>query len=59
MSCLEGPGEHLPPDRSRKSEYTRFILDGRLDVDDANRAWMTAFMDAHGLSEDVLRVGED
>lgn len=55
---VEGPGEHLAPDRSRKSEYTRFTLDGRLDVDDANREWMKAFMGEHGLDEDVLSVGE-
>jgi hypothetical protein len=55
---VEGPGGHLAPDRSRKSEYTRFILDGRLDIDDANREWMKTFMEAHGLDEDVLSVGE-
>ena len=56
---VEGPGEHLAPDRSRTSDYTRFTLDGRLDVDDANREWMKAFMGEHGLDEDVLSVGED
>jgi ribonuclease Z len=55
---VEGPAEHLEPDRTRKSEYSRFILDGRLDVDEANRAWVTAFMEAQGLDEDVLTVGE-
>ena len=55
--ALSRPGE-LEPDRTRASEYSRFILDGRLDVEEANRAWMTAFMEAHGLDEDVLTVGE-
>jgi hypothetical protein len=48
----------LAPDRSRKSEYTKFTLDGRLDVDDVNQEWMEPFMDAHGLTDDDLGVGE-
>lgn len=55
---VAGPGEELAPDPSRKSEYTKFVLDGRLDVDDANRAWMQAFMKEHGLTSDDLHVGE-
>ena len=55
---VEGPGEKLAPDRTRESEYTEFTLDGRLDVDEVNREWMEQFMDAHGLSEDDLSVGE-
>ncbi len=55
---VEGPGEKLEPDRSRKPEYTKFTLDGRLDVDDVNREWMEPFMDAHGLTKDDLSVGE-
>jgi ribonuclease Z len=55
---VEGPGEKLAPDRSRKSEYTKFTLDGRLDVDDVNQEWMEPFMDAHGLTDDDLGVGE-
>jgi ribonuclease Z len=54
---VEGPGEHLKPDLTRKSEYTQFILDGRLDVDDANRHWKEAFMKAHGLTAEDLEVG--
>jgi ribonuclease Z len=55
---VAGPGEELAPDRSRASEYTTFVLDGRLDVDDANRGWMQAFMAKHGLTPDDLKVGE-
>jgi len=55
---VEGPGEALAPDRSRESEYTKFTLDGRLDVDDVNREWMEAFMKEHGLTKDDLSVGE-
>ena len=36
---VEGPSEKLAPDPSRASEYTQFILDGRLDVDKANAQW--------------------
>ncbi|MBW8060749.1 MAG: MBL fold metallo-hydrolase [Solirubrobacterales bacterium] len=55
---VEGLGEKLDPDRSRKSEYTKFTLDGRLDVDDVNREWMEPFMDDHDLTSDDLGVGE-
>ena len=55
---VEGPGEKLAPDRSRESEYTKFTLEGRLDVDDVNQEWMEPFMDAHGLTKDDLSVGE-
>ncbi len=53
-----GPGAELAPDRSRASEYTDYILAGRLDVDDVNRAWKEAFMAEHGLTDADLNVGE-
>ena len=55
---VEGPGEKLQPDRSRKSEYTQSTLDGRLDVDDVNQEWKRRFMDANGLTDEDLDVGE-
>jgi hypothetical protein len=54
---VEGPGEHLAPDRSRASEYTDFILNGRLDVDEANAQWSKKFMEENGLTPDDLKVG--
>jgi len=54
---VEGPGEHLAPDRSRASEYTDFILGGRLDVIEANAQWSKKFMEENGLTEEDLKVG--
>jgi hypothetical protein len=54
---VEGPGEHLPPDRSRASEYTEFILGGRLNVDEANAQWSKEFMERNGLTAEDLKVG--
>lgn len=55
---VEGPGEELAPDPSRASEYTQFILDGRLDVDEANARWVQEFMARTGLTaEDLARGG--
>jgi ribonuclease Z len=55
---VEGPGEALAPDPNRASEYTQFILDGRLDVDEANARWVQEFMARNGLTaEDLARGG--
>jgi ribonuclease Z len=54
---VEGPSEHLAPDPNRASEYTQFILDGRLDVDEANAHWMKDFMSRTGLSAEDLAKG--
>ena len=54
---VEGPSENLAPDRSRASEYTQFILDGRLDVDKSNAQWIKEFMDRTGLTVEDLEVG--
>jgi len=54
---VEGPGEQLAPDRSRASEYTDFILGGRLDVNEANAQWSKKFMEENGLTEEDLKVG--
>ena len=51
---VAGPSEHLAPDPNRASEYTQFILDGRLDVDKANAHWMKEFMARTGLSAEDL-----
>lgn len=52
---VESPGKKLAPDRSRKSEYTKFTLDGALDVSDVNAQWMKIFMQEHGLTENDLK----
>ncbi len=52
---VESPGQKLAPDRSRKSEYTKFTLDGALDVSDVNAHWMKVFMEEHGLTEEDIR----
>ena len=55
---VDGPGEKLAPDPTRASEYTKFILDGALDVDEANAAWVKDFMARTGLTaEDLARGG--
>ena len=54
---VPGPGGMLAPDRSRKSEYTDFINQGRLDVDDVNKAWLEKFMKENGLTSEDLKAG--
>ena len=55
---VPGPGMAPAPDRSRKSEYTEFILKGRYDTDDAEALWLPKFMEENGLTEKDLSVGE-
>ena len=55
---VDGPGEKLAPDPNRASEYTQFILDGRLDVDEAKAQWVREFMARNGLSAEDLGLGE-
>ncbi len=55
---VPGPGKAPPPDRSRKSEYTQFILQGRFDTSDVDGLWLKKFMKEHGLTEQDLKVGE-
>ncbi len=55
---VPGPNRPLPPDRSRKSEYTKFVLDGRFDTSDVDGTWLKSFMKDYGLTEDDLSVGE-
>ncbi|MHC4946193.1 MAG: guanitoxin biosynthesis MBL fold metallo-hydrolase GntH [Planctomycetota bacterium] len=55
---VEGPGEKLAPDRTRKSEYTPFILQGNLDMTDVNKSWADKFMKEHGLSPDILKADQ-
>lgn len=43
-------------DLSRASEYTEFILKGRLDVDLANARWSKEFMQRNGSTAEDLRV---
>ena len=45
------------PDRTRKSEYTQFILDGKFDTSDVDGPWLKKFMKEHGLTEDDLKAG--
>ena len=54
---VDGPGEELAPDPTRASEYTQYILDGRLDVDEANAHWVKEFMARTGLTEEDLKAG--
>jgi ribonuclease Z len=54
---VPGPGGKLAPDRSRKSEYTDFINQGRLDVDDVNKAWLEKFMKENNLNPEDLKAG--
>ena len=51
------PGKELAPDRSRKPEVTKFINDGRLDVNDVNKDWMQEFMKEHNLSQKDVSLG--
>jgi ribonuclease Z len=51
---VEAPGKKLAPDRTRKSEYTQLILEGALDMTDANKGWADEFMQENGLSPDIL-----
>ncbi len=55
---VPGPGKPLSPDLSRKSEYTKFVVDGRFDTGDVNDAWLKDFMKKHNLTEKDLTVGE-
>ena len=55
---VPGPNRAPAPDRSRKSEYTKFILDGAFDTDDVNAEWLKAFMQKHGLTEEDLKAGQ-
>ena len=54
---VDGPGEKLAPDPTRASEYTQFILDGALDVDEANARWVKEFMARTGLTAEDLERG--
>jgi ribonuclease Z len=54
---VPGPEQKLAPDRSRKSEYTDFTNQGRLDVDDVNKSWLEEFMKENGLTAEDLKAG--
>ena len=54
---VPGPGRPLPPDRTRKSEYTPFTLQGRFDTSDVDGAWLKKFMEEYGLTADDLKLG--
>jgi ribonuclease Z len=55
---VPGPGGELAPDRTRKSEYTKFTLDGLLDVKAVNADWLKRFMKEQGLTEEDLTAGQ-
>ncbi len=55
---VEGPGEKLAPDRSRKPEYTKFVLEGALDMTEVNKGWADVFMKENGLSPDILKADQ-
>ena len=54
---VPGPGEALSRAVGRKSEYTKFTLDGLLDVKAVNADWLKKFMKKYSLTEDDLKVG--
>ena len=54
---VSGPNRAPAPDRSRKSEYTSFTLDGKYDTSDVDSTWLIPFMKEHGLTEDDLKAG--
>jgi len=55
---VPGPDRPLRPDRSRKPEYTDFILRGRFDCSDVDGPWLNRFMKQYGLTAADLKVGE-
>jgi ribonuclease Z len=54
---VRGTARPLAPDRSRKSEYTPFILEGRFDTSDVDARWLKAWMEENGLTQDDLEAG--
>ncbi|MCK4838379.1 MAG: MBL fold metallo-hydrolase [Desulfobulbaceae bacterium] len=55
---VPGPSKSPSPDRSRKSEYTKFTLDGKFDCSDVDGPWLKKFMNKHGLTENDLKAGQ-
>jgi ribonuclease Z len=55
---VPGPNKAPAPDRTRKSEYTQFILDGKFDTRDVEARWLKEFMKENNLTEDDLKVGQ-
>jgi len=55
---VPGPGKAPPPDRSRKSEYTQFTLEGRFDTSDVDGTWLKEFMKKYELTEKDLKTGQ-
>ena len=55
---VPGPNRAPAPDRSRKSEYTKYILDGKFDTSDVDAKWLKPFMKEQGLTEDDLKAGQ-
>jgi len=55
---VPGPNKAPPPDRTRKSEYTQFILDGKFDTSDVDKRWLMKFMMENNLTEDDLKAGQ-
>jgi len=53
---VEAPGKKLAPDRTRKPEYTPFILEGAYDMTDVNKSWADDFMKEHDLPADILQA---
>jgi ribonuclease Z len=54
---VRGTAPPLAPDRSRKSEYTDFILDGAYDMSEVNARWLKAWMKENNLTEADLKAG--
>jgi len=55
---VQGTNRAPATDRSRKSEYTQYVLDGRYDTSDVDGPWLKGWMEENDLTEDDLEVGE-
>ncbi len=55
---VPGPNQQPAPDRARKSEYTKFIQEGRLYLREANERWLNEFMNENDLTNDDLKAGQ-
>ena len=55
---VPGPNRPPAPDRTRKSEYTQFTLDGVFDTSDVEERWLKQFMEENNLTEDDLKAGQ-
>lgn len=55
---VKGTARPPAPDRSRKPEYTPFILKGRFDTSDVDARELRIWMEENNLTEEDLKVGQ-